>query len=145
MARGSSPLLVTARIAGSLLVRREVHDEVVATVGAVGRSGFLRTGHGLAAIAGVLTLILLYRRSYSIARHFAVVAVAPFVAGWGVAQYPWTLVHLLTIDDAAGALTTLTALLGVVALAVVLFLPGLLYLLKLSLSEPTVAISTVRL
>ena len=84
-ARGPSPLLVTARIAGPLLVRREVQDKVVATVGAVGRSGFLRTGHGLAAIAGVLTLILLYRRNYSIARHFAVVAVAPFVAGWGVA------------------------------------------------------------
>jgi hypothetical protein len=42
LARGSSPLLVTARIAGSQLVRQEVHD----TVGAVGRSGFLRTGHG---------------------------------------------------------------------------------------------------
>ena len=45
LARGSSPLLVTARIAGSLLVRQEVHDKVVATVGAVGHSGFLRTGH----------------------------------------------------------------------------------------------------
>ena len=45
-ARGSSPRPVRARIAGSLLVRQEVHDEVVATVGAVGRSGFLRTGNG---------------------------------------------------------------------------------------------------
>ena len=45
-ARGSSALLARARIAGSLLVRQEVHDEVVAMVGAVGRSGTLRTGNG---------------------------------------------------------------------------------------------------
>jgi hypothetical protein len=33
-------------LAGSLLVRREAHDEVFAGVGAVGRTGFLRTGNG---------------------------------------------------------------------------------------------------
>ena len=45
-ARGSSPLLARVRIAGSRLARQEVHDKVVATVGAVGRSGVLRTGNG---------------------------------------------------------------------------------------------------
>jgi hypothetical protein len=40
LARGSSLLLARAHIAGSLLVRQEVHDKVVVTVGAVGRSGF---------------------------------------------------------------------------------------------------------
>ena len=41
----SDAIQTTARIAGSLLARKEVHDEVVAMVEAVGRSGFLRTGN----------------------------------------------------------------------------------------------------
>jgi cytochrome d ubiquinol oxidase subunit II len=48
------------------------------------------------------------------------------------------LVDQLAIDDAAGASTTLGALLVVVALAVILVLPGLLYLFKMSQSEPTI-------
>ena len=50
---------------------------------------------------------------------------------------PWMLVDQLTIDDAAGASTTLSALLVVVALAIVFVLPGLVFLLKLSQSAPT--------
>jgi cytochrome bd ubiquinol oxidase subunit II len=89
----------------------------------------------LAALAGALTLLLLYRRSYSMARVFAVAAVGAVVTGWGVGQYPWMLVDQLTINDAAGAHTTLTALLIVVALAVVIVLPPLGYLLWLTQTE----------
>ena len=89
----------------------------------------------VAALAGTLTLLLLYRRSYSIARFFAVVAVGAVVTGWGVAQYPWMLVNQLTINDAAGAHTTLTALLIVVALAAIIVLPPLGYLLWLTQTE----------
>jgi len=89
----------------------------------------------LAALAGALTLLLLYRRSYSMARFFAVAAVGAVVTGWGVGQYPWMLVDQLTINDAAGAHSTLTALLVVVALAVVIVLPPLGYLLWLTQTE----------
>jgi cytochrome d ubiquinol oxidase subunit II len=89
----------------------------------------------IAALAGALTLILLFRRSYSIARLFAALAVAAVVAGWGVGQYPWMLVDQLTINDAAGAESTLTALLVVVVLAGVIVLPALAYLLWLTQSE----------
>jgi cytochrome d ubiquinol oxidase subunit II len=89
----------------------------------------------IAALAGALTLILLFRRSYSIARLFAAAAVASVVAGWGVGQYPWMLVDQLTINDAAGAESTLTALLVVVVLAGVIVLPALAYLLWLTQSE----------
>jgi cytochrome d ubiquinol oxidase subunit II len=89
----------------------------------------------MAALAGALTLLLLYRRSYSMARFFAVAAVGAVIIGWGVAQYPWMLVNQLTINDAAGADTTLTALLIVVALAVVIVLPPLGYLLWLTQTE----------
>ena len=86
----------------------------------------------ISALAGAITLLLLYRRSYSIARFFAAAAVAAVVAGWGVGQYPWMLVDQLTINDAAGARATLAALLVVVALAVVIVLPALVYLLRLT-------------
>ena len=89
----------------------------------------------VAALAGAITLLLVYRRSYAIARFFAVAAVGAVITGWGVGQYPWMLVDQLTINDAAGAHTTLTALLIVVALAVVIVLPPLGYLLWLTQTE----------
>jgi cytochrome bd ubiquinol oxidase subunit II len=89
----------------------------------------------VAALAGAITLLTLFRRSYSMARVFASTAVAAVVTGWGVGQYPWMLVDQLTINDAAGAHTTLTALLVVVALAAVIVLPPLGYLLRLTQTE----------
>jgi cytochrome d ubiquinol oxidase subunit II len=89
----------------------------------------------LAALAGAITLLLLFRRSYSMARFSAVAAVGSVILGWGVGQYPWMLVDQLTINDAAGAHTTLTALLVVAALAAVIVLPPLSYLLWLTQTE----------
>ena len=95
----------------------------------------MTSAHESRALAVALTLLLLYRRSYSMARFFAVAAVGAVVTGWGVGQYPWMLVDQLTINDAAGAHSTLTALLIVVALAVVIVLPPLGYLLWLTQTE----------
>ncbi|HYZ68958.1 MAG TPA: cytochrome d ubiquinol oxidase subunit II [Mycobacterium sp.] len=100
--------------------------------------GLLRAGLPLlviAALAGVSTLVLVYRRSCSVARFFAAAAVGSVVAGWGVGQYPWMLVDQLTIDDAAGAKATLVGLLVVVVLAGIVVLPALAYLLYLTQSE----------
>ena len=99
--------------------------------------GLLGVGQPLlivSAIAGGSTLILLHRRIYSSTRIFAVVAVTTVVAGWGVGQYPWILVDQLTISDAAGAGMTLSGLLIVAALATVVVLPALGYLLRLTQS-----------
>jgi cytochrome d ubiquinol oxidase subunit II len=87
----------------------------------------------LAAVAGVATLALLFRRRFSPARVSAVVAVGSVVTGWGVGQYPWLLVDQVTIDDAAGARSTLVGLLIVVGLAGVIVLPALAYLFRLTL------------
>jgi cytochrome bd ubiquinol oxidase subunit II len=87
------------------------------------------------ALAGVATLALLVRRRYAIARFTSVAAVAAVVSGWGVGQYPWLLVDEVTIAEAAGAPATLRALLVAVALAVVLVLPALAYLLRLTQTE----------
>jgi cytochrome d ubiquinol oxidase subunit II len=86
----------------------------------------------IAALAGALTLVAVYRRRYTVGRFFAASAVGAVVAGWGVGQYPWLLVDQVTIADAAGAPATLAALLVVVALAGVVVLPALGYLLWLT-------------
>jgi cytochrome bd ubiquinol oxidase subunit II len=86
----------------------------------------------VAALAGVATLVLLYRRRYSVARIPAATAVTSVVAGWGVGQYPWLLVDQVTIADGAGAPSTLVGLLIVVALAGIVVLPALAYLLRLT-------------
>jgi cytochrome d ubiquinol oxidase subunit II len=89
----------------------------------------------MAAVAGAVTLVLIFRRRYRVARVFAAAAVAAVVTGWGVGQYPWILVDQLTINEAAGAPAALAGLLVVVALAVLLILPAFAYLLWLTQSE----------
>jgi cytochrome d ubiquinol oxidase subunit II len=102
----------------------------------------------VAALAGLATLVLLVRgfqsrrRSLWPVRVCAAVAVTAVVAGWGVGQYPWLLVDQSRIADAAGAAPTLAALLVVVALAGVVVLPALSYLLWFTQtgdSRPTVS------
>ena len=87
------------------------------------------------AVAGTTTLWLLWRRHYSVARWPAVIAVVAVVSGWGVGQYPWLLVDEVQIVDAAGASATLEALLVAVGLAVVVVVPPLAYLFRLTQSE----------
>ena len=87
------------------------------------------------ALAGIATLVLVSTRRYAVARGTALVAVAAVVSGWGVAQYPWLLVDQVTIAEAAGAPATLEALLVAVGLAVVIVLPALGYLYRLTQSE----------
>jgi cytochrome d ubiquinol oxidase subunit II len=79
--------------------------------------------------------VLVYRRLFAAARFPAVAVVGSVITGWGVGQYPWMLVDTLTISEAAGAGATLQALLIVVALAVVIVLPSLGYLLWLTQTE----------
>jgi cytochrome bd ubiquinol oxidase subunit II len=97
----------------------------------------LTSGVGLAlvcicALAGVLTLILVWRSRFGPARASAALAVAAVIAGWAAAQEP-RLLPGLTVSQAAADRATLTAtIIGVAAGAVVL-VPSLtlLYTLKL--------------
>ncbi len=86
------------------------------------------------ALAGGLTLVLVWRHHFTAARVAAVAAVATVVLGWGAGQYPWLLTDEVRIVDAGGADATLAALLVVVALAAVLVVPPLVYLFKLTQS-----------
>jgi cytochrome bd ubiquinol oxidase subunit II len=89
----------------------------------------------IALVAGIATLVLVYRRRFAAARFPAAAAVGSVITGWGVAQYPWMLVDTLTIGEAARAAATLQALLVVIALAAVIVLPSLGYLLWLTQTE----------
>jgi cytochrome d ubiquinol oxidase subunit II len=100
--------------------------------GLTGRAAPLIVASG---IAGVGTLVLLLRRHLSLARLFAVVAVAAVLCGWGIGQYPWLLVDEVTITEGAGARATLAGLLVVVGLAAVTVLPAMAYLYRLTQTE----------
>jgi cytochrome bd ubiquinol oxidase subunit II len=94
------------------------------------------TGDGLplvvmSLLCGAAALVLLRRRAHRGVRPLAIGAVVAIVCGWGVAQHPYLLPEVLTIDAGAAPTATLTTLLIVFGIAVVLVVPsiGLLFTL----------------
>jgi cytochrome bd ubiquinol oxidase subunit II len=85
----------------------------------------------LSGAAGVMSLGLLVRRRYRLARIATTVAVGAVVAGWGFAQYPYVLFGQVTIDSAAGARAVLIGLTVVAALLLVIVIPSLAWLFRL--------------
>ncbi len=85
----------------------------------------------MSMLAGLATLVLLRQRRWAWARLTAVAAVGSIVIGWGVAQYPDLLVDELTIDDAAGARSTLLGLLIVFGFAAITAVPAMIWLFVL--------------
>jgi cytochrome d ubiquinol oxidase subunit II len=82
-------------------------------------------------LCGVAALVLLLRGAPRGARLLAVFACLSVIIGWAVAQWPYILPQTLTFAAAAAPSGTLTAVLIVVALAVLIVGPGfiLLYVL----------------
>jgi cytochrome d ubiquinol oxidase subunit II len=85
----------------------------------------------LSAVTGMATLVLLKQRRWALARVTAVGAVASIVIGWGVAQYDWMLIDEMTIDQAAGARSTLIGLIVVFGFAAVTAVPAMIWLFVL--------------
>lgn len=119
--------LVTGAAALAAAVAIELDAETLAD-GLHGRGLVFVIG---SAAAGLATLALLRRRSWAWARVTAVAAVGAIVVGWGVAQYPDLLVDELTIDDGAGARSTLIGLIVVFGAAAVTAVPALVWLFVL--------------
>ncbi|MDH6109311.1 cytochrome d ubiquinol oxidase subunit II [Kitasatospora sp. MAP12-15] len=82
----------------------------------------------LALASGIVTAVLLARRSYRWCRYTAVASVALTVFGWGFAQRPYLLPTSLTVAQAAGASTTLGWLVIVTVVAIVLVGPAVVLL-----------------
>lgn len=120
-----------AALAAAITIETTAESESLAS-GLHGRAAPLIV---LSAAGGALTIWGLLRRRFAIARVAAVVAVGSVVAGWGVAQYPDLLVDVATIDEVAGAPSTLRSLLVVSVAAALIVVPALAWLFRLA-SKP---------
>ncbi|HEY7622007.1 MAG TPA: cytochrome d ubiquinol oxidase subunit II [Solirubrobacteraceae bacterium] len=92
----------------------------------------LTSGAGLVAVlvsalAGVVTLALVWAARYEPARGSAALAVAAIIAGWGLAQRP-DILPGLTVHEAAAGHSTLVALLISIAAGLVILVPSLVLL-----------------
>jgi cytochrome d ubiquinol oxidase subunit II len=97
----------------------------------------LTSGWGLAAVlasalAGVVTLALVWTRRYEPARYTAAVAVGSIIAGWAIAQSPQFLPGL-TVEEAAASHSTLVAILVSVGIGGLFLIPALALLFTLVL------------
>ena len=90
----------------------------------------------LSGLAGAAALLATLHRSLrnrpALVRPLGALAVAAVLGGWGVAQYPYLLGTHLTIAAAAAPAATMRALAVVTALAVLLVVPSLAWLLMLT-------------
>jgi len=90
----------------------------------------LTHGGGLAcvivsAVAGLVTIALVWVRRFGLSRVTAAAAVAAIVAGWASAQSPYLLPTYLTVDEAASPHATLISIIVSAVLAAILLLPSL--------------------
>jgi cytochrome d ubiquinol oxidase subunit II len=97
----------------------------------------LTTGAGLAmvilcALAGIVTLVLVWRDRFGPARASAALAVTAVIAGWAAAQDP-RLLPGLTVGQAAAGRSTLIATIVGVAVGAVVLVPSLIVLYTLVL------------
>jgi cytochrome d ubiquinol oxidase subunit II len=82
----------------------------------------------LSIIAGTVSLGLLYRHHFTIARGTAAIAVTAVLWAWAAAPYPHLLTPGLTISQAAANRAVLTATLASLAVGAVLLVPSLAWL-----------------
>jgi cytochrome bd ubiquinol oxidase subunit II len=87
----------------------------------------------VSGLAGLATLVFVYRRRYELARYAASLAVAAIVAGWALARWPTILPGLTVHQAAAGHDTLVCVVVAVVGGAVILF-PSLVLLFRLTLA-----------
>ena len=97
----------------------------------------LTSGTGLAmvivcAVAGVVTMVLVWRSLFGLARASAALAVAAVIGGWAAAQEP-VLLPGLTVSQAAAGRATLIATIVSVAVGAVVLVPSLILLFSLFL------------
>ncbi len=85
----------------------------------------------VSAVAGVTTLVLVARGRFAIGRYVGALAVVAVLWGWAAGQYPWMLVHELTIEEAAAPHATLVAGLVAFGFGSLLLVPALVWLLVL--------------
>ena len=119
--------VVTGAVAVAAIVPIEIDSDTLAG-NLQGRGAVLLV---VSAVAGLAALWRLSRHEWATARIGAVVAVAAIVVGWGVAQYPDLLTDNLSLEDAAGARSTLVGLVITFGFAAVTAVPAMVWLFVL--------------
>jgi cytochrome bd ubiquinol oxidase subunit II len=104
-------------------------------------SGRALTAVIISALAGVATLVLVYRRRFEPARYGAALAVVAIVAGWALARWPTILPGLTVHQAAAGHDTLVWVVVCVLGGAAILF-PSLALLFRLTLTGRLHALET---
>jgi cytochrome d ubiquinol oxidase subunit II len=84
-------------------------------------------------LAGLGTVVLVWRRTFEAARYTAALAVAAVIAGWAFARYP-TLLPGLSVHQAAASHDTLVTLIVAVLAGAALLFPSLGLLFRLTLT-----------
>jgi cytochrome bd ubiquinol oxidase subunit II len=87
----------------------------------------------VSGLAGISTLVLVYRRRYEPARYGAALAVAAITAGWALSRWP-TILPNLTVDEAAAGHDTLVCVVVAVLAGGVIVFPALALLFGLTLT-----------
>jgi len=98
----------------------------------------LTSGAGLAVVigsvlAGGVTVALVWRRRFDLARFSSALAVGAIIIGLAVAESPYLLPGVLTLDDAAADNATLVVLLVGMAIGALFLVPSLILLYRLTL------------
>jgi cytochrome d ubiquinol oxidase subunit II len=123
---GASAVFATVAVAGLAVAHRDAHSLYH---GLVDRASPLLLGAGLAT---VVTLALLFHRSFVMSRISAALGVAAVLWAWAIALYPHIMPPKVTIDQAAANHTVLTATLVCLVAGAVLVIPSLVWLYRLS-------------
>lgn len=114
-------------VAGILVLRTDIHPlyrHLIAGAGLVGLA--------CSIIAGVAALLLVWIRSFELARFAAALAVAAIIAGWALAQQP-LLLKGLTVQEAATSHDALVAITVAVIVGGAILFPSLALLFRLLL------------
>lgn len=85
----------------------------------------------MSAIAGGSAIVLNLLGRYGVARIGSTMAVGTVLLGWGIAQWPDFLIGTATLEDVAGARSTLIGLVIVFCIAAVTAVPALIWLFYL--------------
>jgi cytochrome d ubiquinol oxidase subunit II len=127
-ALGAGVVAGAVAVAGLVVLRGDAHslyDELV--------SGQALPAVIASALAGLTTLVLLYRRRFEPARYSAALAVAAVVAGWALGQWP-TILPGLDLREAAAPHDTLVAVVVAVLGGGAIVFPSLALLFRLTLT-----------
>jgi cytochrome bd ubiquinol oxidase subunit II len=127
-ALGSGLVAGVFAIAGLIVVNSDVPDLFDGLTSAPALILVLASG-----AAGLLTLWLEWHARFEPARYTVAVAVGSIVAAWALAQEPYLLPPDLTVTEAASPDATLTALLVAVLIGLVVLIPALVWLFRLTL------------